>query len=124
MRSLTSLNIQLQSRSYIAQTKAALQKYQMMQASGSQPFLMHFSLISSWNFIFLPYYTFFLHSLPYYTSLQDYLIYQYNFLIWLLPVAVWLIVRVRRLVLTAIGTMDFIEDNNLINKSGTKLFVK
>jgi len=26
--------------------------------------------------------------------------------------------------ITAIGPMDFIEDNNLINKSGTKLFVK
>jgi len=36
---------------------------------------------------------------------------------------VWLIVRVRGLVLTAIRTMDFIEDNNL-NKIGTKLLVK
>jgi len=46
------------------------------------------------------------------------------FLTWLLPVTVWLIVRVRGLVLTTIGTMHFIEHNNLINKSGTKLFVK
>ena len=45
------------------------------------------------------------------------------FLIWLLPVTVWLIVRVRGLVLTAIRTMDFIEDNNL-NNIGTKLLVK
>jgi len=38
---------------------------------------------------------------------------------------VWLIVRVCGLVLTAIGTMHFIEeDSNLINESGTKLFVK
>ena len=124
MRSLTSLNIQLQSRSYITQTKAALQKYQMMQASGSQPFLMHFSLISSWNFLFLPYYTFFLHSSPITRVCRNIWSTNILFLIWLLPVAVWLIVRVRGLVLTAIGTMDFIEDNNLINKSGTKLFVK
>jgi len=31
-----------------------------------------------------------------------------------------LIVQVRRLVFTTIGTMVFIDDNNLINKSGTK----
>jgi len=30
------------------------------------------------------------------------------------------LVRVRRLVLTTIGTTVFIDDNNLINKSGTK----
>jgi len=29
-------------------------------------------------------------------------------------------VRVRRFVLTATGTMVFIDDNNLINKSGTR----
>ena len=65
--------------------------------------------------------------LPYYTSLQEYLIYQY--IVSLLTftchgVAYCSGSWTRGLVLTAIGTMDFIEDNNLINKSGTKLFVK
>jgi len=47
------------------------------QHSGSQPFLMHSSLCSFSNFSFLPNDTKLFLFLPYYTSLQKYLIFQY-----------------------------------------------
>jgi len=49
----------------------------MVYSSGSQPFLMHSSLCSFSNFSFLPHDTKLFLFLPYYTSLQEYLIFQY-----------------------------------------------
>jgi len=53
-------------------------------------------------------------------SLQEYLIYQY--ILSHLPLTCHGVahVRARRLVITTIGTMIFIDDKNLIIKSGTK----
>jgi len=82
--------------------------------SGSQPFLMHSPFAHFGTF----------YSSPITRVCRNIWSTDIFFLTWLLPVTVWLIVRVRGLVLTAIGTMHFIEHNNLINKSGTKLFVK
>jgi len=79
-------------------------------SSGSQTVLTHSSICSFWKILFP----------PYYTSLQEYLIFQY--ILSHLPLTCHGVayVRVHRLVLTTIGTMVFIDDNNLINKSGTK----
>ena len=53
-------------------------------------------------------------------SLQEYLIYQY--ILSHLPITCHGVAYgwIRRLVITSIGTMVFIDDKNLINKSGTK----
>ena len=49
----------------------------IVYGSGSQPFLMHSSLCSFSNFSFLPHDKKLFLFLPYYTSLQEYLIFQY-----------------------------------------------
>jgi len=83
-------------------------------------FLMYSSLRSFWNFSFLPYDTNLLSFHPNYTSLHVYLTYQYILSHLSFACHGVAYVRVRRLVLTTIGTMVFIDDNNLINKRGTK----